>query len=150
MDTVYFDFEQDFVSNLRCIPMIVRYKLDLADLKLQLGEWNRLGTADKKSLAEQPFQTSADQAVYRDFVKKLVWDRSKKVVKDLGGVDAAWDRLDAVPEEVLQKGIEWQCTPPTLAQWRSLGLLQRFALVKLSRSGHEGANFPKAIAELLG
>ena len=28
VDTVYFAFENDFVDTFRCIPMIVRYKLD--------------------------------------------------------------------------------------------------------------------------
>ncbi len=150
METLYFNFEQDFVSNMRCVPMIVRYKLDRVDLKLQLGEWNRLGKADKAVFAKKPCETPAELTTYRDFVKKSVWDSCQKVVKDLGGVDVSWERLDTLPDEVLQKATEWQCVPPTLAQWRSLDLLQRFALVKLSRSGHEGENFPKAIAEFFG
>jgi hypothetical protein len=35
----------------------------------------------------------------------------------------------------------------TLQKWEKLTQLQRFALIKLSRSGHENNNFPKAIAE---
>ena len=38
----YFDFEEDFVEkNIRCIPMIVRFKMDEAGIKLKLSEWSR-------------------------------------------------------------------------------------------------------------
>jgi hypothetical protein len=144
---VYFDFENDFVDTLRCIPMIVRYKLDTADKKLQLAEWSRLTAEQKQILAEIPCASPAEIEAYRNYLDEQVWERSKKVVKDLGGVDVSWEDLSQVPTEVLEKAREWQCVPPTLAQWISLDLLQRFALVKLSRSGHEGENFPKAMVE---
>jgi hypothetical protein len=35
----------------------------------------------------------------------------------------------------------------TLTQWENLTPLQRFALIKLSRPGHENKNFPRAIIE---
>jgi len=147
MVAAYFDFENDFVDTLRCIPMIVRYKLDTADKKLQLAEWSRLTAEQKQILAETPCESPTEIEAYRNYLDERVWERSKKVVKDLGGVDATWENLSRVPTEVLEKAREWQCVPPTLAQWISLDLLQRFALVKLSRSGHEGENFPKAMVE---
>ena len=37
----YFNFEEDFVEkNIRCIPMIVRFKMDKAGIKLKLAEWS--------------------------------------------------------------------------------------------------------------
>ncbi len=77
----------------------------------------------------------------------MVWNRTQKTIKDLGGVEATWDDLSQVPDEVQLKAREWECAPLSLAQWISLDLLQRFALVKLSRSGHEGENFPRALVE---
>ncbi len=144
---VFFAFENDFVASLRCIPMIVRYKLDIADKKLQLAEWGRLTSEEKQTLATIPCESADEIAAYRSHLDKLVWERSEKVVKDLGGVDATWLNLGQVPLEVQEKAEEWNCAPPTLAQWAGLDLLQRFALVKLSRSGHEGENFPKALVE---
>jgi hypothetical protein len=35
----------------------------------------------------------------------------------------------------------------SLAQWKDLNVLQRFALLKLTRPGHENKNFPKAMKE---
>ena len=144
---VYFKFESDFVDTMRCIPMIVRYKLDTCDKKLQLPEWSRLSKDEKDLLAELPCETPAEIAQYRATLDEMVWNRSKKSIKDLGGVDPTWDNLSQVPNEVQQKAHEWACAPLTLPQWLSLDLLQRFALVKLSRSGHEGENFPVALAE---
>jgi len=40
MKDLFFDFEADFVLSLRCIPMIVRYKLDTYGVKLKLAHWN--------------------------------------------------------------------------------------------------------------
>ncbi len=144
---IYFDFENDFVDTLRCIPMIVRYKLDACDKKLQLAEWSRLLPEEKQLLAELPCQTPQEIANYRARLQDMVWQRSQKKIKDLGGVHDSWNTLGEVPEEVQQKAHEWNCPPLTLPQWMGLAQLQRFALVKLSRSGHEGENFPKALRE---
>ena len=35
----------------------------------------------------------------------------------------------------------------SIQQWKTLTHLQRFALLKLSRPGHESKNFPKAMKE---
>lgn len=147
MQPVYFEFESDFVDTFRCIPMIVRYKLDTCNKKLQLTEWSRLKVNEKQALAELPCESPTEIVAYRRYLDETVWERSKKQIKDLGGVDTAWENLTQVPSEVVEKAQEWHCTAPTLAQWIGLDVLQRFALVKLSRSGHEGENFPKALAE---
>ncbi|RYZ83151.1 MAG: hypothetical protein EOP04_20525, partial [Proteobacteria bacterium] len=62
----YFKFEEDFMEeNVRCIPMVVRFKMDLAGIKLKLGEWGRFGTAERIELALLPV-TSA-QEIKPDF-----------------------------------------------------------------------------------
>ncbi|MDA9701618.1 nitrate reductase associated protein, partial [Prochlorococcus sp. AH-736-L23] len=35
----YFNFEDDFIKDLRCIPLCVRRKLDLIGIKLKLTHW---------------------------------------------------------------------------------------------------------------
>lgn len=147
VDTVYFAFENDFVDSLRCIPMIVRYKLDTSGIKLKLPEWVKLIVDEKRELAEKPCFTPFEIAQYRQYLIELVAGRCQKTVSELPPVDASWDDLGAVPAEVQQKAEEWQCAPLSLRQWIQLDVLQRFALVKLSRSGHEGRNFPRALQE---
>ncbi|MFC5409916.1 nitrate reductase associated protein [Larkinella bovis] len=147
VETVFFAFENDFVDTFRCIPMVVRYKLDTCGLKLKLPEWVKLSVAEKQELAIRPCFSDAEIAHYRRYLLDRVAERCVKTVSELPPVDAAWDHLGAVPEEVQQKAQEWQCAPLSLQQWTRLDVLQRFALVKLSRSGHEGRNFPRALAE---
>ena len=46
---VYFNFEEDFVeNNVRCIPMIVRFKLDACGIKLKLSEWSKMVIEERK------------------------------------------------------------------------------------------------------
>ena len=144
---VFFAFENDFVNSLRCIPMVVRYKLDTCGIKLKLPEWVKLTIADKTRLAEQPCYTTAEINQYRLYLIELVQVRCQHRVGELGEVDAAWECLGSVPTEVQLKAFEWKCIPLTIQQWLQLDVLQRFALVKLSRSGHEGKNFPRALIE---
>lgn len=147
VSTVYFAFESDFVDSLRCVPMTVRYKLDTCGLKLKLSEWAKLSRAEKQELATLPCYTPAQIAHYRLYVLDVVQQRCHQTISNLPPLDAAWDNLGQVPDEVQQKAEEWDCVLITLAQWLELNVLQRFALVKLSRSGHEGRNFPRALWE---
>ncbi|GAB4045737.1 nitrate reductase associated protein [Spirosoma litoris] len=149
IDPIFFAFESDFVESLRCIPMVVRYKLDTCGIKLKLPEWVKLTVADKARLAEQPCYTPTEIDQYRLDLIDLVRLRCQHHVSELGPVDATWEYLGEVPNEVQQKALEWECRPLTVQEWLQLDGLQRFALVKLSRSGHEGANFPRAIREFL-
>jgi len=47
---IYFQFEKDFVEDgIRCIPMMVRFKLDACGIKLRLKEWSKF-SPDKKNI----------------------------------------------------------------------------------------------------
>jgi hypothetical protein len=143
----FFDFESDFVESLRCIPMIVRYKLDSCGIKLQLPEWVKISTEEKQQLAFLPCYLDSEVELYGEFVKKLVWKYASQEASLLTSVDDCWNILTKVPEEVQIKAMEWNCPVLSQKQWIELDTLQRFALVKLSRSGHEGKNFPRAMRE---
>ena len=147
---VFFAFESDFVDSLRCIPMVVRYKLDTCGIKLKLHEWVKLTAADKARLAEQVCYTTDEIDQYRLDLIELVQLRCQHRVSELGEVDATWEILGEVPAEIQQKPLEWKCSSLTVQKWMQLDALQRFALVKLSRSSHEGRNFPRAIREFFG
>jgi hypothetical protein len=58
----------------------------------------------------------------------------------------AWGNLEEIPELLQEKAKEfnWEITNE---QWSGLTNLQRFALTKLYRPGHENKNFPKAMKE---
>ena len=143
----FFDFESDFVESLRCIPMIVRYKLDSCGIKLKLPEWVKISVEEKNQLAFLPCYLRSEVDLYGEFVKMLVWKYANQEASLLTSVDDYWNSLTGVPEEVQTKATEYNCPVLSQKQWIELNTLQRFALVKLSRSGHEGKNFPRAMRE---
>jgi hypothetical protein len=146
---IYFRFEEDFIEDgVRCIPMIVRFKLDRCGIKLKLAEWSRMNQLERQHLAEQPCESDEDVLVYRSWLQKTVHKRTGAYAADLTvGLDPAWMN-STIPVTVVEKIFESQLNLTDI-QWKSLTVLQRFALVKLSRPGHENRNFPLALKEFL-
>ncbi len=146
-DRHFFQFEADFVESLRCIPMQVRLKLDTCGIKLRLSEWNRFSEKSRLSLVEQPCQTADEIQRYRELLKSLVYKYTQEEATELPIDPApAWQNAAAIASEVEAKTKEL-ATPITLQQWANLTPDRRFALIKLSRSSHENANFLPAMQE---
>jgi hypothetical protein len=143
-----FAFESDFVATLRCIPMAVRFKLDLAGIKVTLRQWSRFNLADRSDLLELPCGTPEQIQVYRQRLVDLIALRTDEPAKDIP-VDAAppWNDGEAVPAAVTDFAGLVNVTPPSLPQWAALSPLRRFTLVKLTRDSHDNENFVPAMAE---
>jgi hypothetical protein len=146
-DTV-FAFEQDFSKAFQCIPMAVRYKLDRSGVKLSLSQWRCFTEDDRRDSLLQPCETPAEISRYRDAMAARIAGRANEAPKFLPEQPAfAWEALDTVPEQITAHAQTLGIPPPTLAQWRSLSALQRFALVKLSFRNHDNVNFIPALKE---
>ena len=146
-DLTFFQFEADFVESLRCIPMQVRYKLDTCGIKLKLEHWHKLSSSDRERLVTHPCQTAADIAAYRETLQLLVAKYTNTPVNDLTiDPNPPWEQTDEVPTAVVAQAQLFGISIP-LIKWVALSPLERFALCKLSRSGHENRNFLPAIDE---
>jgi hypothetical protein len=134
--TNFFAFEADFVESLRCIPMGVRLKLDTCGIKLKLPQWNKFSEVDRLALVEMPCMSKEEVETYRRFLQNLVLEKM--------GTEASELPIDENPA--------WLNVNLSLKDLQKLSPIQRFALLKLSRSGHENNNFLPAIKEfgLLG
>lgn len=144
---MFFQFEADFVESLRCIPMQVRYKLDTCGIKLKLHHWNQLTPVERQSLIDLPCQTEDQIRAYGDHLQSLVIHRTGSPAPALPHPwDSSWQDRDQVPESVQTQAADHQLTL-SLESWSQLSPLQRFALIKLSRSGHEHRNFALALQE---
>ena len=141
-----FDFEADFSGDLRCLPMAVRRKLDLAGVKLKLVHWHGLSPAERLSLLHW---NDGGQAL--EELGDWLLERSKSLphgpAKPLQPAHAcAWQKAGTLPGE-----IELSCAQLGLKiepqRWANLDELQRFALVKLSHPGHEHRNLQRALDE---
>lgn len=145
--TELFAFEADFVDNLRCIPMQVRYKLDTCGIKLRLSDWHQMNLSERANLVELPCSTATEIQSYQEYLQNLILEltgtpATKLPVESL----PPWMNTTTVPPSLEEKLQEIGVTI-TLQQWAMLTPLQRFVLIKLSRSGHENKNFPHAMAE---
>ncbi|NJO40822.1 MAG: nitrate reductase maturation protein NarM [Cyanobacteria bacterium CRU_2_1] len=145
--TQFFQFEADFVDSLRCIPMQVRFKLDTCGVKLKLPHWNQFTHEERQMLVETLCVTDAETQAYRQNLRDLVHTHTGELPSDLP-IDPhpAWLDASTIPESVQEEGHSLGVTI-TLEQWVNLSPLQRFALIKLSRSQHENKNFLPALKE---
>jgi hypothetical protein len=148
--SVFFKFESDFVASLRCIPMVVRFKLDTCGIKLKLDQWFRFTEGDRQQLVQLPCEAAHDIAAYRDYVSGLVLQYTQASASELPIEDhPAWLNGLNIPDSVQEKA-DSVGAHFNLGQWQALEPLQRFALIKLSRSSHENRNFLPALQEFVG
>lgn len=143
----FFKFEADFVESLRCVPMQVRLKLDTCGVKLKLLQWHKFSANQRQQLVNLPCQTVEEIETYRQFLQQLILRTTGESAVDLA-IDSnpAWEDLSLIPESVSQKAKEVN-VPLTLQQWEKLLPVERFALIKLSRSNHDNHNFLPATKE---
>jgi hypothetical protein len=143
-----FRFEEDFMEDdVRCIPMQVRFKLDAAGIKLTLTQWSRFSVEERNELFNKTCEGREGITAYRDYLSYLVKARTGEVPTQLRADDhPAWANLLQVDPSLQQKAKEYDWDI-SIEQWQTLHDLQRFALLKLYRPGHENKNFPKAMLE---
>ncbi len=143
----FFDFEADFVDSLRCIPMIVRLKLDTCGVKLKLAEWNHFTQPECEQLVELPCEQPVEVDAYKEYVSKLIFQHTQNEASLLSiDPQPPWLNDREIPSSITIKASESQ-VKISLAQWANLTPLQRFALIKLTRSQHENNNFFPALTE---
>jgi hypothetical protein len=143
----FFEFEADFVKSLRCIPMQVRYHLDMCGIKLKLPQWEKFDLADRQQLAQMPTDNAAAVQKYRDFLVELIRSRTGETATELLLDPApAWSNLTEIPPAI-QSRCQSAGREIRVEQWAKLSSLQRFALLKLSGSSHEQNNFEPALRE---
>lgn len=147
-DPRFFKFEEDFMEdNIRCIPMVVRFKLDTSGIKLELSLWHQLPLSERTHLAELPATTKDEVIGYRKHVQQLVLSITGCGTTDLAvEKNPAWAMTGHIHESLQEKLKEHNWTI-SLKQWQSLSSLQRFVLIKLSRPNHKNKNFPGAMKE---
>jgi len=146
-DARLFGFESELEVNLTYIPMAVRFKLDKCGIKLSLAEWQRLPQSWRRDLLQRRCDDACAVADYRRILCSLV--RECVGTEPAAIVTAEHPRWsDAeIPEEVVIAAAAKGVPLPSAARWRALTALERFALLKLSRKGHDHRNLELALRE---
>lgn len=144
-----FGFEQDFVGTWRCIPLCVRRKLDLVGIKLKLSHWLALDHDQRQQLVDWP-DTPDCWPQLRDHLRQLTTTMADGMVKDLpAAAEEPWQQAGVVPTFIAQAAQERGLVLGVSA-WGGLSELERFALCKLARPGHDHHNLDAAFTEVLG
>lgn len=143
-----FEFESDFVNDLRCIPMLVRFKLDTCGVKLKLNHWNHFSKKERQLLVELPCETPEEIQAYRNKLQQLVLEYEGTHATEFPVQEnPPWMDGKNVPYTVQEKAQSLGVAMIALEKWANLTPLQRFALIKLSSSNHENRNFLPALKE---
>jgi hypothetical protein len=141
-----FAFEADFTADLRCIPMAVRRKLDLAGVKLKLQHWSELTAEERSALLAWADDPEAIEALRQHLLARTA-SLSAGPARELPPPNGEpWQQAESVPAVLAASCAELGLRLRPDA-WAALDELRRFALVKLSHPGHEHRNLPRALAE---
>lgn len=144
--TQFFQFEQDFIQSMRCIPMVMRYKLDMSGVKMKLEHWGKFDETDKQKFVDLPCATAAEAQIYHQELQAVIEAKTGAKAKVLEiPTNPPWQQAE-IPAQILEKAASCDVSI-AVAQWQSLTDLQRFALLKLSRPSHENHNFVPALKE---
>ena len=144
-----FAFEQDFVGSWRCIPLCVRRKLDLSGVKLKLSHWLALTQAQRQELVDWSDRPDALDR-FREHLRAVTKEMADGVVKDLPpATTSPWQQTHDLPS-LVRDAAESRGVQLTSANWAQITELDRFALYKLVRPGHDHHNLEAAFSEVLG
>jgi len=143
-----FAFEHDFVGSWRCIPLCVRRKLDLIGLKLKLNHWLELSQDERQQLVDWPDDSKALQDLRRHLQQRTASMADGEAKPLPPALAEPWQQANPVPPEVARAARERQVSLLS-ERWETLGELERFALCKLARPGHDHHNLGAAFEELL-
>ena len=143
-----FEFEDEFIGDLRCIPLCVRRKLDLIGLKLKLQHWQELSHNDKRKIVFWSDSIEELDALKSYLIDKTSYSRIGQAKEILISKDEPWLLSDKVPKSIDVEANKYKFQ---ISQriWSNLSELERFALCKLARPGHEHRNLIKAFKEIL-
>ncbi len=140
-----FGFEAEFVGQLKCLPMVVRYKLDIIGIKLSLKDWLGFEPSVRQAILEAPFFEKDQVRELQTYVAEAVRVQCHHEPVTMMSGKFPWDEA-SVNEEV-QKAASLHLIDLKEETWRNLPILCRFALCKLARPNHESRNFLPALIE---
>ena len=136
------------MGNWRCIPLCVRRKLDLIGVKLKLSHWLEFTQEQRQTLVDWSDQ-SPELVDLREHLRKLTQFMAEGMVKDLPIAEGEpWQILSVVPKVVQQAALN-RSISISAGQWADLFEIERFALCKLARPGHDHHNLDAAFSEVM-
>ncbi len=144
-------FESDETLSLAIIPLSVRYKLDVCEIKLHLQQWQKLPLEDRQALVAAAFHSTADVDACRALLHRLIDHHCGEAATThpLSG-DEPWLDASRWPQVVIDQCDREAVSLPPAERWSVLDEAQRHALFVLGRSKHAQREFKAALKLFCG
>jgi hypothetical protein len=141
------DFEVKSSENLTFIPLAVRYNLDRFGMRISLSQWQALPHADRALLARFPLDDDpqVEQRFDQALAEMLRTHLNAEPEEFEPDMLRAWQRIDAVPDALMQHCGLAGIAPPSVAAWAALPEFRRYVLAKLSRKPSTNHDFVPAM-----
>ena len=121
--------------------------MDKVRIKLHLDEWSNFNVEERIRLAKMPCDNPEAMEEYYVHLSSLIKKYRNRIPTSIAkDNEKLIENMSALPQIVADKLSLFQWTI-SADQWEGLTELQRFALIKLSKAGHESRNFPTALKE---
>lgn len=141
-----YPFEGPSTIDLSLIPLSIRYKLDRAEIKLHLTQWQTLSLIDRQRLLHTPCGSVSEVQAYRALLIEII-ERcfSAPPTSHPLSEDEPWADRSCWPQVVIALCAHLSIALPPLAQWQALSEMDRHALFVLGRSKHAHEEFIAAM-----
>lgn len=147
----FYPFEGAASQDLSLIPLAVRYKLDRAEIKLHLKQWQALSVEERRQLLNAPCNTATDVAHYRALLREtIIRQCATEPTPQPTGSDQPWLSTADWPRVVLEQCERQAIALPALERWQALSEMDRHALFVLGRSKHSQPEFAAAMRWFFG
>ena len=142
----FYPFEGPETIDLSLIPLSIRYKLDRAEIKLHLSQWQKISIDDRQRLLETPCGTATELTTYRALLLELI-ERyfSEPPTSHPLTSDEPWANSSCWPQVVVEQSEKQSTALPPVGRWQALSEIDRHALFVLGRSKHAHEEFIAAM-----
>ena len=143
----FYPFEGPATIDLSLIPLSIRYKLDRAEIKLHLTQWQKISLDDRQRLLDTPCGTATEVIAYRALLLELIerYFSAPPTSHPLTS-DEPWANSSRWPQVVIEQSEKQSTALPPVEKWQTLSEIDRHALFVLGRSKHAHQEFIAAVA----
>jgi hypothetical protein len=142
----FYPFEGPATIDLSLIPLSIRYKLDRAEIKLHLTQWQKISLDDRQRLLDTPCGTATEVIAYRALLLELIerYFSAPPTSHPLTS-DEPWANSSRWPQVVIEQSEKQSTALPPVEKWQTLSEIDRHALFVLGRSKHAHEEFIAAM-----
>ena len=147
----FYPFEGSATTSLELIPLSVRYKLDCAEVKLHLSQWQALNVDERTLLLMRACKSLDEIHAYRELLNEMI-ERHHAVPATPHPLtdDEPWRDISRWPDMVVGQCEKQRMHLPPPKHWTAMAEADRHALFVLGRSKHSEAEFVAAMQLFFG